>query len=89
MSNRFHSKWHRRNHHTYGNGSNPDAGHDPIASQQQPFLGEFVLSGSLSATAPLSAYAAFLYPLSRIALTARCAGTISTLLMSSSNFFND
>ena len=61
MSNRFHSKWHRRNHHTYGNGSNPDAGHDPIASQQQPFLGEFVLSGSLSAVAPLSAYAAFLY----------------------------
>lgn len=61
MSNRFHNKWHRRNHHTYGNASNPDAGHDPIASQEQPFLGEFVLQGSLSATAPLSAYAAFLY----------------------------
>ena len=57
MSNRFHNKWHRRNHHTYGNPTNPDAGHDPIASQEQPFLGEFVLNGSLSAWAPLSAYA--------------------------------
>ena len=61
MSNRFHSKWHRRNHHTYGNDTNPDASHDPIASQQQPFLGEFVLKGALSATCPLSSFAAFLY----------------------------
>jgi hypothetical protein len=61
MSNRFHNKWHRRNHHTYGNPDNPDAGHDPIASQQQPFLGEFVLYGSLSAIAPLSAYAGHFY----------------------------
>jgi hypothetical protein len=61
MSNRFHNKWHRRNHHTYGNNSNPDAGHDPIASPQQPFLGDFSLSGSLSAVAPLSAFAAYLY----------------------------
>lgn len=57
MSNRFHNKWHRRNHHTYTNPTNPDAGHDPIASQQQPFLGEFVLFGSLSTWAPLSSYA--------------------------------
>ena len=57
MSNRFHSKWHRRNHHTYTNPTNPDAGHDPIASQQQPFLGEFVLFGTLSCWAPLSSYA--------------------------------
>lgn len=80
MSNRFHNKWHRRNHHTYGNESNPDAGHDPIASQQQPFLGEFVLSGSLSATAPLSAYAAFLYSNN----TALCAyaGTRGALIFS-------
>jgi hypothetical protein len=61
MSNRFHNKWHRRNHHTYGNSQNPDAAHDPIASQNQPFLGEFVLSGALSAVAPASAFAAFLY----------------------------
>ena len=80
MSNRFHNKWHRRNHHTYGNASNPDAGHDPIASQQQPFLGEFVLSGSLSATAPLSAFAAFLYSNN----TALCAfaGTRGALIHS-------
>lgn len=57
MSNRFHNKWHRRNHHTYGNPTNPDAGHDPIASQEQPFLGEFILNGTLSAWAPLSSYA--------------------------------
>lgn len=61
MSNRFHNKWHRTNHHTYTNVNNPDAGHDPIASQVQPFLGEFVLLGSLSAVAPLSAYAAHFY----------------------------
>jgi len=61
MSNRFHNKWHRRSHHTYGNNSNPDAGHDPIASPEQPFLGDFSLSGSLSAVAPLSAFAAYLY----------------------------
>ena len=61
MSNRFHNKWHRVNHHTYTNNNNPDAGHDPIASQPQPFLGEFVLSGALSAVAPLSAYAAHFY----------------------------
>ena len=61
MSNRFHNKWHRRNHHTYGSSVNADASHDPIASPEQPFLGDFVLSGGLSAVAPLSAYAAFLY----------------------------
>lgn len=61
MSNRFHNKWHRTNHHTYTNPNNPDAGHDPIASSNQPFLGEFILSGALSAVAPLSAYAAHFY----------------------------
>lgn len=59
MSNRFHSKYHRQNHHTYGNLTNPDAGHDPIASFENPFLGDFVLKGGLSAVVPTnSAYAA-------------------------------
>jgi hypothetical protein len=59
MSNRFHSKYHRQNHHTYGNLTNPDAGHDPIASFDNPFLGDFVLKGGLSAVVPTnSAYAA-------------------------------
>jgi len=61
MSNRFHNKWHRKNHHTYGNASNPDAAHDPIASKDQPFLGEFVLQGALCAVAPMSAFAGYFY----------------------------
>jgi len=61
MSNRFHSKYHRRNHHTYTNATNPDAGHDPIASPENPFLGDFVLQGALSASAPLSAVAGSFY----------------------------
>ena len=61
MSNRFHTKWHRRNHHTYGNSQNPDASFDPIASPAQPFLGDFSLQGALCAVAPLSSYAAYLY----------------------------
>ena len=61
MSNRYHSKYHRRNHHTYTNINIPDAGHDPIASVNEPFLGEFILSRSLSAVAPLSSYAGHFY----------------------------
>jgi hypothetical protein len=64
MSNRFHSKYHRTNHHTYGSDSiygtpsNPDSGHDPIASPDHPFKGDFVLRGGLSASVPpTSAYA--------------------------------
>jgi alpha-tubulin suppressor-like RCC1 family protein len=41
--------------------ANPDASHDPIASPESPFLGDFVLSGGLSACAPLSAYAGYFY----------------------------
>ena len=59
MSNRFHSKFHRQNHHTYTSGTNPDAGHDPIASREQPFRGDFVLSGALSCSAPTSAVAGY------------------------------
>jgi hypothetical protein len=48
--NRFHSKFHRKNHHTNTDSNNPDAGHDPIASQDAPFQGDFFLNGSLSAS---------------------------------------
>jgi hypothetical protein len=61
MSNRFHSKYHRQNHHTYTNPYNADAGHDPIASREQPFKGDFVLAGALSCFAPNSATAGFFY----------------------------
>lgn len=49
MSNRFHNKWHRANHHTFKSSTTPDAGYDPIASSDSPFLGNFHLSGSLMA----------------------------------------
>ncbi|NBX77714.1 MAG: hypothetical protein EBQ92_14295 [Proteobacteria bacterium] len=61
MSNRFHSKFHRKNHHTYSNYLNPDSGHDPIASREQPFQGDFILSGSLSCVAPASGFGGFFY----------------------------
>lgn len=57
--NRFHSKYHRQNHSTYTSDTNPDAGSDPIASYDNPFLGDFVLYGGLSASVPsTSAYCA-------------------------------
>jgi len=53
------SKYHRQNHHTYHSDTNPDSGHDPIASYSNPFRGDFVLNGGLSATVPsTSAYSA-------------------------------
>jgi len=61
MSNRFHSKFHRQNHHTYISPTNPDAGHDPIASPEQPFYGDFVLKGALSCVASPSAVAGYFY----------------------------
>jgi hypothetical protein len=57
MSNRFHNKWHRHNHSTYPVDLEADSGHDPIASPLDPFKGDFILNGSLSACAPASAYA--------------------------------
>lgn len=45
--NRFHSKYHRSNHHTAVNNTNPDAGHDPIASHDYPFQGDFVVNGNI------------------------------------------
>jgi hypothetical protein len=52
MSSRFHNKWHRHNHHTISiNDPNyPDASHDPIASPESPFQGDFILQGGLSAS---------------------------------------
>lgn len=51
MSSRFHNKYHRHNHHTFGivDPRYPDASHDPIASPDSPFLGDFVMMGTLSA----------------------------------------
>jgi len=52
MSSRFHNKWHRHNHHT--NSANdpryPDSAHDPIASPDAPFQGDFVVQATVSAT---------------------------------------
>lgn len=52
MSNRFHSKHHRFSHHTAPTHDPnwPDSARDPIASHDSPFLGDFVMSGTLSAT---------------------------------------
>lgn len=60
MSNRFHSKYHRHNHHTdrIPDPRYPDSSHDPIASPDYPFLGDFVMFGGLSAVQDqLSAFA--------------------------------
>lgn len=46
---RFHNKFHRRNHHSIPTTGYPDSGTDPIASQDEPFQGDFYLNGSLSA----------------------------------------
>lgn len=48
--NRFHNKYHRHNHHTAPTLSEPDSSHDPIASPEDPFKGEFHIDGALSAT---------------------------------------
>jgi len=52
MSSRLHNKWHRHNHHTntLNEPQYPDASHDPIASYESPFQGDFVLNGMLSAS---------------------------------------
>jgi hypothetical protein len=51
MSSRFHNKYHRHNHHTTAviDPRYPDASHDPIASHDSPFQGDFILNGILSA----------------------------------------
>jgi len=52
MSSRFHNKYHRHNHHTATSYDPryPDSGYDPIASPESPFMGPFVMIGTLSAT---------------------------------------
>jgi hypothetical protein len=52
--NRFHSKFHRKNHHTNTDPYNPDAGHDPIASPDAPFQGIFCVNGNLSSSGGLT-----------------------------------
>lgn len=50
MSNRFHNKFHRENHHskrTSTNNSIVDASYDPIASYSAPFQGEFYTDGEI------------------------------------------
>jgi hypothetical protein len=46
---RFHDKAHRKNHHTSPTVGFTDSASDPIASSQEPFQGDFVLNGRLSA----------------------------------------
>lgn len=47
--NRFHNKYHRHNHHTIPIPGEPDSAHDPIASPDDPFRGDFHVDGTLSA----------------------------------------
>ena len=49
MSNRFHNKFHRHNHHTDPTSRGdlyPDSAYDPLASYESPFRGDFYLSGN-------------------------------------------
>jgi hypothetical protein len=80
ISNRYHSKWHRHHHHTYGTVGEPDSARDPIASREDPFRGDLVLDGALSASAPLSAYAGTFYTNATNATTiiSHAQGTNST-----------
>lgn len=57
MSNRFHNKFHRFNHHSAGtpDPKYPDTGYDPIASFDSPFQGEFYSQGDIITTQNLSA----------------------------------
>ncbi len=50
MSNRFHNKFHRHNHHTNPTDRDnlyPDSAYDPIASPEAPFQGEFHVNGDM------------------------------------------
>ena len=57
MSNRFHNKFHRHNHHTNPTDGPlyPDSGYDPIASQESPFQGEFYSVDQITTANNLSA----------------------------------
>lgn len=51
---RFHSKFHKKSHHTNPTVGYPDSGSDPIASPAEPFQGNFVVNGLLSSNAGIS-----------------------------------
>lgn len=58
MSNRFHNKFHKHNHHTRSTdrtGLYPDSGYDPIASPEAPFEGEFYVDGDVTTLSGVSA----------------------------------
>jgi len=58
MSNRFHNKFHRHNHHTTPtdrSGHYPDSAYDPIASPEAPFRGEFYVDGNITTLSSISA----------------------------------
>lgn len=42
MSNRFHNKFHRHNHHSVATPGEPDSAKDPIASVDDPFQGDYL-----------------------------------------------
>ena len=47
---KFHNKFHSANHHTLPSPHIVDSGLDPIASYDFPFIGDFVLNGTLSSS---------------------------------------
>ena len=47
---KFHNKFHSANHHTLPSPHIKDSGLDPIASYEFPFIGDFVLNGTVSAS---------------------------------------
>jgi len=55
MSNRFHNKLHRENHHSDPTAGFPDSSYDPIASYEAPWKGEFYSTGLIATTQDLSA----------------------------------
>ena len=57
MSNRFHNKFHRHNHHTTPTDRSdryPDSAYDPIASPEAPFRGEFYVDGNITTLSSVS-----------------------------------
>ena len=46
---RFHNKWHRKDHHSRPTPGFPSSATDPIASKEEPFVGDMVLVNSLCA----------------------------------------
>ena len=57
MSNRFHNKFHRHNHHTTQTDDikYPDSSYDPIASPESPFRGEFYVDGNITTLSSVTA----------------------------------